>query len=331
MKRSLEGTDAMSDYDLTPSEIDALTHGIRDDDSFAAAPVPPGVTKLAAPPSRPAVAHFADQQNGRDSELSGWDAELQNVVRSVMDSFAAGSATELEGPTRTHVSIEVASIRQMSYGEFVLRLDNPTCTQLLDVLPFDAQFVLELHPSILFPVIDRLLGGGQLPAPIVRRPLTEIEGRLTARITRLLAAELISAWRPILDVDVRSTKLLCNPRMLRSENPNESMVVIRLQMALGDCQGPLQLAVRRSSLVALRESLLAPPSSRAALTSQLAVAVAQLQVTPDRLASLKVGDVLMSATEVGHPAIVSLDGQPQFTAKLGSFEGKKAIEIGESV
>jgi len=314
----------MPEYELTPSEIEALTNGLGHASSpTAEIQLPPaGAAEL-----RTRGAMDRAELRRQPSAEVGWDGHLQNVVRSVMNSFAAGAAAELEGPTRAEISIEVESIREMAYGEFVLRMDNPTCVQLLDVSPFDSQFVLELHPSILFPMFDRLLGGGQLPAPIVRRPLTDIEGRLTGRITRLLVTGLVDAWQPIFDVEVRTAKLLCNPRLLRSENPNERMVVTRFQMAIGDCQGPLQLALRQSSLVALRERLLAPPAALTLPTSQLAVVVAQLQLTPERLEQLQVGDVLISTTELGQAAVVTLDGQPRCGAKLGSFEGHKAIEI----
>ncbi len=43
--------------------------------------------------------------------------------------------------------------------------------------PLEGNLILDINPSILYPIIDRLLGGGRDPTPITRRPLTEIELR----------------------------------------------------------------------------------------------------------------------------------------------------------
>ena len=52
-------------------------------------------------------------------------------------------------------------MEQLTYGEFVFSLENPTCFNLLKADPLEGNLILDINPSILYPIIDRLLGGGR--------------------------------------------------------------------------------------------------------------------------------------------------------------------------
>ena len=54
---------------------------------------------------------------------------------------------------------------------------------------------LEINPLILYPIIDRLLGGSTAEMFIPQRPLTEIELRLVPRIIDRVLTNLAEAWR----------------------------------------------------------------------------------------------------------------------------------------
>jgi flagellar motor switch protein FliM len=318
----------MSDYELTPQELAALTTGKLPDASPAAATaheasrVPNQPATVASPP-----ATVAPPSNENETSPS-WDRPLRAVYRSLMESFAAGLASQLCAPLRTDVSINVESIREAIFGELTIRMDNPTCVQLLDVTLIDGQQVFEMHPTVLFPMFDRLLGGGKLPASAVRRPLTEIENRLAGRVTRIVLAELEEAWRPILQVEASSVQLLCNPRMLRCENPSEPMIVTQFQLSMADCQGPLQLAVRRDALVELKAQMLSPRSALSENNQTASVIVAELDVAAAQMDHLTVGDVLLSDQPAADgSATVYINEDARYSAKLGTLKGKKAVEI----
>src|SRR6185503_7280077 len=104
----------------------------------------------------------------------------------------------LSGLLRSIVEVKLTSVDQLTYGEFVFSLENPTCFNLLRADPLEGNLILDINPSILYPIIDRLLGGGRDTGPISRRPLTEIELRLVSRITGLFLKELQHAWEGVL-------------------------------------------------------------------------------------------------------------------------------------
>ena len=68
--------------------------------------------------------------------------------------------------------MSLAGVDQRTYGEFVDNLDTPACFHVLRAGPLDERLLLDIEPSILYPLIDRMLGGGREDEPPLGRPLT---------------------------------------------------------------------------------------------------------------------------------------------------------------
>ena len=110
----------------------------------------------------------------------GADAGAADAARGVRPQLRARRFPAL---LRSMVEVKLTSVDQLTYSEFVFSLENPTCFNLLKAEPLEGNLILDINPSILYPIIDRLLGGGREAGPLARRPLTEIELRLVSRIT----------------------------------------------------------------------------------------------------------------------------------------------------
>jgi flagellar motor switch protein FliM len=55
---------------------------------------------------------------------------------------------------------------------------RPTCIVSLGLSPYDGNGVLEDHPSLVFPILEMLLGGSGKSATTIQRDIYEIEQRL---------------------------------------------------------------------------------------------------------------------------------------------------------
>ena len=116
------------------------------------------------------------------------------ALQSLHEGFGRNFGAALSGLLRTIVEVKLTSVDQLTYSEFVFSLENPTCFNLLRAEPLEGNLILDINPSILYPIIDRLLGGGKDAGPLSRRPLTEIELRLVSpdhvAVSRRAAARL---------------------------------------------------------------------------------------------------------------------------------------------
>src|SRR6476619_1545356 len=125
--------------------------------------------------------------------------EQMRSLQTMHEGFGRNFGAALSALLRTIVELKLTSVDQLTYSEFVFSLENPTCFNLINAPPLEGQLILDINLSLLYPIIDRLLGGSSEHSPTIRRPLTEIELRLVGRITDLFLAELKHAWENVID------------------------------------------------------------------------------------------------------------------------------------
>src|SRR6185503_10401292 len=116
--------------------------------------------------------------------------EQMRALQSLHEGFGRNFGAALSALLRSIIEVKLTSVDQLTYGEFVFSLENPTCFNVLAAEPLEGNLILDVNPSILYPIIDRMLGGGKDANAATRRPLTEIELRLVSRITTEYLEEL---------------------------------------------------------------------------------------------------------------------------------------------
>src|SRR5687767_9594448 len=152
--------------------------------------------------------------------------EQMRALQTLHDGFGRNFAIALSALLRSIVEVKLTGADQLTYSEFVFSLENPTCFNLLRAEPLEGNLILDINPSILYPIIDRLLGGGKDAGPISRRPLTEIELRLVSRMTGLFLRELKHAWQGVLSLNLSIDRVESNPQLVQIVPPNEVVILV---------------------------------------------------------------------------------------------------------
>ena len=237
------------------------------------------------------------------------------------------------------------SVDQLTYSEFVFSLENPTCFNLLKADPLEGNLILDINPSILYPIIDRMLGGGKESGAVSRRPLTEIELRLVRKITTKFLAELKRAWANVLELNLEVERVESNPQLVQIVPPNEVVVLISFELAINDVRGMMNLCVPFNSIERISNRLTANNwgnYGRSAATEEsigqigrrldhanveLVVTLAESTISTKDLIELRVGDIITTDVDVEGLLEVSVAGLPKFEASPGAFRGQKAIQI----
>ncbi|MBA3482988.1 MAG: flagellar motor switch protein FliM, partial [Pirellulales bacterium] len=163
--------------------------------------------------------------------------EQMRSLQTMHEGFGRNFGAALSALLRTMVEVKLTSVDQLTYSEFVFSLENPTCFNLITASPLEGQLILDINPSILFPVIDRLLGGSTTSAPPARRPLTEIELRLVSRITNLFLNEMQHAWENVLALELSVDRVESNPQLVQIIPANEVIVLISFELTVGEMRG----------------------------------------------------------------------------------------------
>lgn len=270
--------------------------------------------------------------------------DQMRTLQTLHETFARGFGAQLSGFLRSIVEVRVATAEQMTYSEFISSLPNPTCFTLLNCSPLDGQFCVEISPLIVYPFVDRLLGGNNKGLVIPQRPMTSIEGRLLERILGLGFGSLTEAWTGVRELEFGIDAMESNPHLVQIVPPNEVVVVIGFEIKLGGRAGTMSLCMPYNVIEPVMEDLnaenwlvagrgdasSADPAIVARLQDsslQVEATLAETTITLEELGKLEVGDLITTNREASEPVVVSIEGRSKYEAVLGQHRGQRALRI----
>ncbi len=275
--------------------------------------------------------------------------DQMRALEALHEGFSRNFGAALSGYLRTIVEVSVASIEQLTFSEFIHALPNPTCFNLLTGKPLDGQMCLEISPLIIYPIIDRLLGGSSGDLFIPQRPLTQIEWRLVKRLTDRALSNLSEAWTNITKINFELTETESNPQLVQIVPPNEVVVVIGFEIKMGNRAGTMSLCIPFNVIEPVMSKLSQQnwfTYSRKAGSENHAKAVQKsldgapllikillghTSIKVDELINLAPGDIIQLEKPSSGEMIVQVEGKNKFTGLIGQFKGKRAIRIKRAV
>ena len=143
---------------LSQAEVENLLNAMEDAKAPAsAAPAVAPVASAAAAPVDNRPREKVTPYDFKRPERVG--KEQMRALQTMHEGFGRNFGAALSALLRTIVEVKLTSVDQLTYSEFVFSLENPTCFNLISAEPLEGQLILDINPSLLFPIIDRLLGG----------------------------------------------------------------------------------------------------------------------------------------------------------------------------
>ena len=271
--------------------------------------------------------------------------DQMRALQTLHETFARNFGASLSGFLRTIVEIRIAHAEQMTYSEFITSLPNPTSFNLVNCPPLDGQMCLELSPLIIYPIIDRLLGGSNQDVFIPQRAMTLIETRLIQRILNRGMAALAEAWESIKKIEFGLGEMESNPQIVQIVPPNEVVVVIGFEIKMTNRAGTMSLCIPFNVIEPLVESLsaqswfmagkhrgehqweksIAKGLSDASL--DVAGILAQTSITLADLRNLEIDDLIMTERPAVSPVVLTAGGVPKFLGHIGEYKGGRAVKI----
>lgn len=124
-----------------------------------------------------------------------------HAIHQLHDNFVRNLVSSLSAYLRSYLIINLVSVEQLSYSEFLECLPSPTCLASLGLKPYDGNAVLELNSSLIFPILEILLGGDGKLQFSAKREITEIEQVLLDGLLRLILRDLREAWTLVTPID----------------------------------------------------------------------------------------------------------------------------------
>lgn len=263
------------------------------------------------------------------------------------ENFARALGSSLSAYLRAYVVTTLVSVEQLAYVEFSRTLPMPTCLLSLSLAGFDNNCILELNPSVVFPLLELLMGGSSTRATKVSREVTEIERAILDALFRIILKDLRDAWRDTAtDLEFVIDDYETDPQLLQILSPNEPVVAVSLEIRIGEISGMMNLGIPSIIIKMLGRKLEQHPTRKTEAseieTNRMLRLIRQSrthidarlmgpQLTLDQLLKLDVGQVLTFDYPVHKPVTVTINGKRKFQAHVVTTGQKRAALLEDEI
>ncbi len=304
-----------------------------------------------AQPEEAAGADATSDRGGRAGVVLPYDFRRPNRVskeqlrflQTIHETFGRQWGSSLSGYLRSMVDIEIVSADQLTYGEYVLSMPESTALFVFTMKPLEGSAILELNPSLILTIVDRLFGGAGAGA--INRDLTSIETAVVTKLVRQGLEVLEATWRRIVPLQPELVELTKSPQMLQLLPNTETVILITFELRISDFNGILSICYPYLCM----EPIIPNLSSRHALLGQgkrtvdegpvwisrhladsalpISVELGQAELTVSEFLKLRLGDVLKLRQKVEDPVSVLVGGQRMSVAWPGLQGRRRAVRL----
>lgn len=319
---------------LSQDEIDALLTKVEEQ-TKPSTPEAPGISGGA----RKAVLYDFKHPNRVSKD------QLRSL-ESLHDNLANQFGSMLSGFTRTVVDVDLVSVDQITYSEFIMSLATPSCTYVFGLDPLEGVGILDFNPSIVLAFVDRMFGG-RGKGINAERELTGIEKSVMAKIIARLFQALGKSWEHVEKIDFRQTAFESNPQFIQVVPPGETVILVSLQIKMISESGLMTFCYPYLTLEPIMEKLSTHDWIEARLKgddkSRYEMNTRELStVQTDLIAHLGTAELkIRELLDIGPGDVIRLDNlkddlikimvsdRTKFLAKPGRLGNQKAVKIAQ--
>lgn len=268
-------------------------------------------------------------------------------LETIHEVFARNLGASLSTYLRTIIEVKFETADQLTYSEFLMSLPNPTCFSLLSCEPLEGNMILEINPSIIFPIIEKLEAASKITSTsIPDRPLTEIEWELIQNILSKAIQQLKTIWKNVKEIDFKIIATESNPHLMQIVPPNEPIVLLSFNIIMGEFSGTLNLCIPFMTIEPILSNITAQTwmvytrrdkhqadkqtsikDSIANCVVEVRCLVTEATISMADFKNLEKGDILETNKPANSPVLIFVEGKPKFWAFLGAFKRHFAAKI----
>ncbi|MGM8211745.1 flagellar motor switch protein FliM [Virgibacillus sp. W0430] len=273
--------------------------------------------------------------------------QIRSISR-IHENYARLLTTFFSAQLRTYVNISVASVDQIPYEEFIRSVPKMTILNIYSVAPLEGRILMEVNPNIAYSMLDRVLGGRGSSAKKADN-LTEIETILMSQLFEKSVANLKEAWSTLIDIEPELEEFEINPQFLQMVSPNETVVVVSLNTAIGDTSGMINICIPHIVLEPIIPKLSVhywmqtttdkrDPEAYEKLQKNIQkvhveakAILGEASIRMKQLMNLKAGDVVALNQAIDEPLKLVINDEPKMYVQPGKHKNKLSVQILEEI
>lgn len=267
------------------------------------------------------------------------------ALRDIHREFSKAISLVLSGYLRMRVEIEIVSVDQLTYEEFVRSMPSPISVGVFEFEPLSGQVLLGISFEVISCIVNRMLGGvGNIENQT--RELTDIEKALAKKVINIIIKSLEDSWNTIIPVTGKFISLDDNYQSIQVATAGEIVALLTFEVQISGKHFGLfslcfpypvletvlghlstQHIFQTKGLVASNDERLKMISKINTSNVDLRVQFGQCSITLDDFLQLSEGDIIKLDNKVQDDLIVKVNGEKKFFARSGTLKDKICVKI----
>ncbi|WP_316860040.1 flagellar motor switch protein FliM [uncultured Cohaesibacter sp.] len=296
--------------------------------------------------------------DGFASERSGVRALIDSAIVSyerlpmleiVFDRLVRMTTTSLRNFTSDNVEVSLDSITSIRFGDYLNSIPLPAILTVFKAREWDNLGLITVDSSLIYSIIDVLLGGGRGTSAIrvEGRPYTTIELNLVRQMIEIVLEDAELAFAPLSPVKFELERIETNPRFAAISRPANAAILVELRIDMEDRGGKIEMLLPYATIEPIRDLLLQmfmgekfgrDPIWEGHLATevfhsdiQIDALLFEKKMSLNEVMKLDVGQTLMLETGPGDPVNLKCGGIYLTNGVMGQHNGNISVQVSDKL
>jgi flagellar motor switch protein FliM len=266
------------------------------------------------------------------------------TLELINDRFIRRQSVAWTGLLREAVEFIVVGTQVIKFGELLKKIPMPSSLNVFHMHPLRGNGLFIMDAFLVYLVVDYFFGGkAQTHVKPEGRDFTPIQLRIVKKLMTHALSDLEKAWQAVLPAKVEYVRSESNPQFAMVVTASEIVVVVTLQVLMGDTTRELFLVYPYAMLEPIKEKLysglvsdqLEPDSGWTVKFREklqecplpLTVRLGTTTVTLRDVLNFAPGDVVVLDQRPGDLLDCYIEGYRKFQGSPGVYKGNHACRV----
>ena len=276
------------------------------------------------------------------------DKFAKDTLRALQDihrEFSKQFSMLLTGYLRMKVNVDVVSVDQLTYDEFVNSMPPSMSVGIFEFNPLPGQILFGITYEVLSCIVDRMLGG-KGDASNQYKELTDVETSLTKKIINIIIKTLNDSWTSIMPIEYAIVGLENGFQSVQVAAPGEIVALLTFEIQVNEKTFGLAslcfpypvletvIPHLTSQHIFQTKGIVATSEERQRMIHKLNPSMMDIrasfgscEITLEEFMKLSVGDILKLDNTIDQDLIVKINGVKKFFARPGLLKDNVCVKI----
>ena len=178
------------------------------------------------------------------------------TLELINDRFIRRQSVAWTGMLREAVDFIVVGTQVLKFGELLKRIPMPSSLNVFHMHPLRGNGLFIMDAFLVYLVVDYFFGGkAQTHVKPEGRDFTPVQLRIVRKLLNHALSDLEKSWQAVLPAKVEYVRSESNPQFAMVVTASEIVVVVTLQVLIGDTTRELFLVYPYAMLEPIKEKL----------------------------------------------------------------------------